>query len=102
VRGSGKAVQIDLAKLREAITVVDTQVEEKEGSLEERKSTSATLENIDLDNVTEEEFLVKAVANIGEIKKTKHKTLEKDTFIRVFKYTGDLAKLRSKELKKKA
>jgi hypothetical protein len=44
----------------------------------------------------------KAVERIGEIKKTKHKTLDKDCFIKVFKYTGDFAKLRSKELKKKA
>ena len=36
------------------------------------------------------------------MKKTKHKTLDKDCFIKVFKYTGDFAKLRSKELKKKA
>lgn len=32
IKGSRKAIQIDLNKLREAITVLDTQVEEKEGA----------------------------------------------------------------------
>lgn len=39
---------------------------------------------------------------IGEVKKTPGKTLEKDTFIKVFKYTGDFAKFKNKELKKAA
>lgn len=57
---------------------------------------------IDLDNVTEEEFLNQAVINIGPVQKTKNKTLTKDTFIKIFKYTGDFAKIKSKELKKTA
>ena len=100
VRGSSKAIEVDLAKLREAITVVDTQVEEKEGSLEEKKQ--AELESIATEGISEEEFVNKAVEKIGEIKKTPQKTLDKDSFIKIFKYTGDFAKLRSRELKKKA
>ena len=99
VKGSTKAIQIDLNKLREAITVVDTQVVEKTGSAPPKSNEIA---NIDLDNVTEEEFLTQAIANIGPIVKTQKKTLSKDTFIKIFKYTGDFAKLRSKELKKTA
>ena len=58
------------------------------------------LETIDSSNITEEEFLNKAIEKIGEIKKTKNKTLEKESFIKIFKYTGDFAKLRSKDIKK--
>jgi len=57
------------------------------------------IEEIDLANMTEEEFLEKAIDHIGEVKKTENKTLSKDTFIRIFKYTGDYAKLRSKGIK---
>jgi len=44
--------------------------------------------------------LNKAVERIGEVKKTKNKTLEKDTFIKIFKFTGEFAKLKSKDIKK--
>lgn len=60
------------------------------------------VEDIDLTNVTEEEFIEKAVKAIGEIKKNENKTLSKDSFIRIFKYTGDFAKLRSRGMKAKA
>lgn len=60
------------------------------------------MDNIDLDNITDDEFLTKALEKIGKVEKTKSKTLAKDTFIKIFKYTGDFAKLRSKELKKVA
>lgn len=53
VKGSNKAIVIDINKLKEAITVIDSQVEEKVGSLEEKKV--AELESISTDN--EEEFL---------------------------------------------
>lgn len=46
--------------------------------------------------------MVKAIERIGTIVKTPNKTLSKDSFIRIFKYTGDFAKLRSKEVKKLA
>jgi hypothetical protein len=54
VNGSGKAIEIDLTKLREAITVLDKQVVEKQASPEDSKPL---VENIDLENITEEEFL---------------------------------------------
>jgi len=61
------------------------------------------VEEIDISqDMSEEEFVEKAVALIGEVKKNDNKTLHKDTFIKIFKYTGDFAKLRSKDLKCKA
>ena len=60
------------------------------------------IQDIDITNMTEEEFLEKAIEGIGEVKKNDNKTLTKDTFIRIFKYTGDFAKLRSKGIKAKA
>lgn len=48
------------------------------------------------EGLTEDQFLDKACEAIGEIKKTAKKTLEKDTFIKVFKYTGDFAKFKNK------
>lgn len=99
VQGTKKAVQIDLVKLREAITFLDNSVEEKQASAEDHMTK---IEDIDINNITEEEFVEKAIAAIGEIKKNDNKTLAKDSFIKIFKYTGDFAKLRSKEIKQKA
>lgn len=77
----------------------DLQVVEKQASPEDVKPV---VENIDLEGITEEEFLTKAIANIGPIQKTANKTLTKDCFIKIFKYTGDYAKLKCKEAKAKA
>ena len=57
------------------------------------------IDDIDITNISEEDFVKKVVENIGEIKKNENKTLHKDTFIKIFKYTGDFAKLRSKGIK---
>lgn len=78
---------------------MDKKVEEKEANPEDHKSV---VEEIPLDNITEEEFLHKAVEKIMPIQKTPNKTLAKDTFIKIFKYTGDFAKLKSKDIKQKA
>jgi hypothetical protein len=67
--------------------------------MEEKKDLLADL---DIDNITEEEFLNKAVERIGDIQKTKNKLLTKDSFIKVFKFTGEFAKLRSKDIKKQS
>ena len=83
-------------KLREAITFLDNSVEERQASAEDHMTK---IEEIDITNMTEEEFLESAITNIGEVKKNENKTLQKDTFIRIFKYTGDFAKLRSKGIK---
>lgn len=99
VQGTKKAVQIDLVKLREAITFLDNPVEERQASAEDHMTK---IEEIDISNITEEEFVNKVVEHIGEIKKNDNKTLHKDTFIKIFKYTGDFAKLRSKGIKQKA
>jgi len=55
--------------------------------------------DIDLANISDEQFVEKAIENIGEIQKNDKKLLVKDTFIKIFKYAGDYAKLRSKEIK---
>ena len=102
VQGSSKAIQIDLTKLREAITVVDSQVEEKEAINTFSAGSFENMDDIDGENLTEQEFLDKAVIKIGPIQKNKNKTFTKETFIRIFKYTGDYAKLKAKELKKTA
>lgn len=86
-------------KLREAITFLDNSVEERQASAEDHMTK---IEEFDITNMTEEEFLEKAIESIGEVKKNENKTLQKDTFIRIFKYTGDFAKLRSKGIKAKA
>jgi hypothetical protein len=101
VQGTNKAIQIDLVKLREAVTFLDNSVEEKNASAEDYMTK---VEEIDVSNITEEEFVEKAVALIGDIKKNdgNTKVLSKDCFIRIFKYTGDFAKLRSQALKKTA
>lgn len=57
------------------------------------------IDEIDISNISEDDFVKKVVENIGEIKKNENKTLHKDTFIKIFKYTGDFAKLRSKGIK---
>lgn len=57
------------------------------------------VEEIDMLNLSEPEFLDLVVEKIGSIKKNENKTLHKDSFIKIFKYTGDFAKLKSKGLK---
>lgn len=54
------------------------------------------IEHIDIAGMNEDEYLEKALAAIGTIEKTgPNKSLSKDSFIKVFKYTGDFAKLKS-------
>ena len=98
IHGTSKSIQVDLTKLREAITIQDKKVEEKEVIA----SDKPLVENIDIDNITEEEFVKQAVEKILPIQKTPNKTLSKETFIKIFKYTGDYAKLKSRDLKIKA
>ena len=96
VQGTNKAVQVDLAKLREAITFLDSSVDEKQATAEDHMTKVV---DIDLTEITEDEFVERAVEEIGEIKKNENKTLQKDSFIKIFKYAGDFAKLRSKGIK---
>jgi hypothetical protein len=60
------------------------------------------VEEIDVLNLSEPEFLEMVAEKIGPIKKNENKTLHKDSFIKIFKYTGDFAKLKSKGLKQKS
>ena len=101
VQGTNKAIQIDLVKLKDAITFLDNSVEEKNASADDYMTK---VEEIDISNITEEVFVQTAVEKIGEVKKndTNNKILSKDTFIKIFKYTGDFAKLRTQAFKKSA
>jgi len=56
-----------LEKLRDAITILDNHVEEKQASPEDVKPL---VENIPLDGITEEEYLKLAVEKIGAVQKT--------------------------------
>lgn len=98
IYGTSKSIVIDKAKLREAISIQDTPVVEKQATADDIKINMPTV-SLDLG---EDEFLEEAAKAIGEPKKTARKTLEKETFIKVFKYTGDFAKMKNKQLKAKA
>jgi hypothetical protein len=97
--GSGKSIVIDKAKMKEAITIQDNQVKEKIATAEDHK---IDFEELNIDALGEDEYVKRAVAAIGEVKKTANKTLEKDTFVKVFKYTGEFAKFRGRQMKKAA
>lgn len=60
MHGSNKSIEIDLTKLREAITIHDKKVEEKEAV----HTAQNIVENIDIENITEEEFLKLAVEKV--------------------------------------
>lgn len=99
--GSHKSIVINKKKLREAITIQDKPVVEKVGTAADNVPTE--LPTIMRDGISEEEFLNKAVEVIGPIKKSDDKKImQKDSFIKVFKYMGEFAKLRNKEAKKQA
>ncbi len=97
IHGSNKSIEIDLVKLREAITIHEKKVEEKEVIA----TQGAPIEHISTD-ISEEEFLKLAVEKISPIQKTAQKTLSKESFIKIFKYTGDFAKIKARDLKTKA
>ena len=97
--GTEKSIVIDKAKLREAITIQDKPVVEKMASTEDTKEPELPQISLEL---SEDEFLKKAGEAIGALKKTPRKTLEKESFIKVFKYMGDFNKMKTRELKKKA
>lgn len=97
IYGANKSIVIDKQKMKEAITIQDLRVEEKVATGEPQQE----LPVIKAEELGEQGFIDAAVAAIGPVKK-KDKMLEKDTFIRIFKYTGDFAKFKNKELKKQA
>ena len=97
--GSNKSIVIDKAKMREAITIQDAPVQERAAAPEDSKQELA---NITAEGLDEEGFLKAAVEAIGEVKKTPQNTLDQKSFIKVFKYTGEFAKFKNKEVKKVA
>ena len=96
IHGTNKSIVIDKAKLREAVTIQDSAVVERQATADDKK---LDLPVINSDGMTEEEFVVQAVAAIGTAKMSPRHTLEKDSFIRIFKYTGDFAKMKNKTMK---
>jgi len=60
--GMNKSIVIDKAKMREAITIQDTTVVERQATPEDNK---VDLPNIPTNGITEEEFLERAVEAIG-------------------------------------
>lgn len=64
IEGTSKEISIDVNKLKEAITYLDAPVEEKQASAED---SLTKVEHIDYTNMSEEEFLTKAIEAIGEI-----------------------------------
>lgn len=65
--GSNKSIVINKAKMREAITIQDAPVSERQAQPEDAKSQ---LENIDVTGLDEEGFLKVACEKIGDVKKT--------------------------------
>lgn len=99
IQGTNKAVRIDLNKMKESITFLDKSVDEKQASAADHLTK---VEEIDYKDMTEEEFLEKAKELIGELQKDDKKLLKKDSFIKIFKYSGDFSKMRQKGMKQKA
>jgi len=96
VQGTGKAIQIDLNKLKEAVSFIDNTVAEK------KAASAITSSLVEIDPTLEEKaWIKKAVEVVGPITK-RGKTLSKECFIKVFKYSGDFAKRRSKDIKEKS
>ena len=64
VQGTGKAIQIDLTKLKDAVSFIDNTVAEKKAL----STSAANLEDID-ESLGEKEFIKKAAELIGPVKK---------------------------------
>ena len=63
--GSNKSIVIDKAKLREAITIQETPVVERQATAEDNPTTQLT--SISTAGISEEEFLEKAMEVIGPV-----------------------------------
>jgi hypothetical protein len=98
IEGTDKKMTINLEKLKEAITFSDGHEVQKPYNAEEHK---VHYEPIDASGLTPEEYIAKAAEKILPIKKS-GKVLHKETFIKLFHYTGDYAKFRTTELKAQA
>ena len=66
--------------------------------MEEKKKD--IMENIDINKLSEEEFLNVAIERIGDVEKTKNKTIARESFVKIFRFTGEFAKYKCRELKK--
>jgi hypothetical protein len=91
VNGTTKSVKIDMDKLKDSITFLDSVVEERQASAEDNLTKC---EDIDPTGLTEETFMAKAIELIGEVEKNENKTFKKDTVIKMFKYCGDFSNFR--------
>lgn len=86
-----KSIVIYKAKLKEAIMIQDAPVIERQKTDDDHKNNFTQIAS----DVSEEEFLAQAIEAIGPLKKTGRNTLLKESFIKVLKYTGDLAKMKN-------
>ena len=75
-------------------------MQERQAQPEDNKQ--AELPAIDTTDMDEEGFLKAACEAIGTISKTPQNTLDKESFIKVFKYTGEFAKFKNTEIKRVA
>lgn len=98
IEGTTKKMTVNLEKLKEAITFSDGHEAQTPYNAEANK---VNYEPIDATGLTPEEYIAKAAEKILPIKKN-GKNLHKETFIKIFHYTGDYAKFRTTELKKEA
>jgi len=58
------------------------------------------MKELDLAGFSDEEFLKAVSEEMLPLKKNPNGTLQKESFIKVFKYCGDYAKLKTKDAKK--
>lgn len=96
VNGTNKCVKINMEKLKESITFLDSSVDERQASAEDNLTKC---EDIDATGLNEETFMAKAIELIGTIEKNDNKTFKKDTVIKMFKYCGDFSNFRQGDLK---
>ena len=93
--GMNKHIKVDKAKLREAITVGENNIEERESF----PSGKVECEEIPLSGIEEPEFLERVCSHVTDLELVGGKAtgiLSQDSFIKIFKYTNDLARLMDK------
>ena len=99
VNGVNKTIKIDMDKLKDSITFLDSVVEERQASAEDNLTKC---EDIDSTGMTEDQYMAKAIELIGTIEKNDNKTFKKDTVIKMFKYCGDFSNFRQGDLKQES
>jgi len=99
IEGTSREVSVDMTKLKDAITYLDKEVEEKQASAED---SMTKITHVDYAKMSEEEYVAKAIELIGEVQKNENKTLKKDSLLKIFKYAGDFAQMKQGSAKSEA